>query len=307
MTVAINWVKWHDYSAGVGRQKPPTKVEKPEDETLHMDCAVWLASQVEAAAWGTVQSYDGLGMSAGLIHNTLLTRGNDQGSLPLLLRDLELAHAPVERLYSALAAHNLYVARDGVIRDTKTGVKVSATILRDIFTPPKGVVPNKGPEWEQAKFWLTLFSDLFAHPKSRRAQVDFAARWMAGNGTREEFQVYRTFTGMTKLDSPIGLKRAQLPEEVDLAMSFYHAMSVNAPREAIRILRGILVRTPIGIDNQYQAAVFAQRLIRALGESQYGNWHDLPGDSSSRYDRVRGAARRFWRASLVDQLAPRDL
>ena len=72
-------VRWKSLKGGAGASKRlwsgphvagVTPFEAPLDPESHAQRAVWLSSQLEAPSWGSVQGYDGCGMSAGLLHNT---------------------------------------------------------------------------------------------------------------------------------------------------------------------------------------------------------------------------------------------
>jgi hypothetical protein len=60
--------------------------------TSHIDRCVLLAAQLEAPKWGTVQSYDGCGVSGGILHHTATFPGKQTlGSLWPLLEAIEKA------------------------------------------------------------------------------------------------------------------------------------------------------------------------------------------------------------------------
>lgn len=273
----------------------------------HMDRAVWLTSQVEAPKWGTVQGYDGAAMSAGLLHNvSVLPKNLSQGDMFGLLGKIfdyaaaaGGANVAVTNMKQSLAAKGWTVAKDGVLR-LASGVPVSGQAIRDEFSPPDGKVPQQGPQYDQAKRWATLFHDLFSDPGTRRAQIDFAATWLARGQGQTEMSIYQKY--VAGLDSPIHLPSASLPASVDLAMCVYHSFSVNAPAPAVDCLTHARDSTATADD-------FAASLCRRLGTRAFGKWTDQPGDGDDRYDRTRKAvwASGIWDTALAHKLMPTDL
>jgi len=276
----------------------------------HMDRAVWLTSQVEAPKWGTVQGYDGAAMSGGLLHNvSVLPKTVAQGDLfGLLAKIFEYvdakgaANVPVTNMRQALQAKGWTVARDGVLRNA-SGLKVSGQDIRNEFTPPDGKVPRQGPQFDQAMRWAMLFHNLFSDPGTRRAQIDYAALWLARGKSDLEMSVYRKFA--VGLDTPVHLPSTMLPVPVDLAMCVYHSFSVNAPATAAECLEQAMAL----VDPSATAEKFATALLRRLGKREFGKWTDKPGDGDDRYDRTRKAvwASGIWDTTLTHQLMPTDL
>lgn len=266
------------------------------DVRLHMHRAVFLTAMLESPKWGTVQSYDGAAMSAGLIHNIAVApRTMAQGSLFALLREIEVSIRPpdpfgmpglndhLEELWSALRDSGFYVAQDGKLRSFDTGSLVAGDDIRATFTPLDGNVPKIGPLWEQARRWALLFHRLFSDRSTFRAQIDFAAKWMAEGRSDLEMSIYRRY-GVGG-DSPIGVQAAALPADIDLAMSVYHSFSVNGPTPAARALERAW---PMRDER------FARALLHHLGSSDYGRW------ATHRYQATRRAALRMAREGERD-------
>ena len=282
----------------------------PADVELHLDRAVWLAAQLEGPKFGTVQSYDGCGISAGLLHNiAVLPKSLEQGSLFALLRRMivstaNLPSVPLDALVHALAEVGWAVAHDGKLR-TSSGVLVSGAAIRNEFAPPNGKVPNKtGADWAKAARWAAIFHEAFADPLTERGQIDYAIEWLAAGNRADELAVYRRFIPQPTLDSAVALRSRRLPPEVDFAMCVYHAFSVNAPAPAATALKSVATET--------DPRRFAKKLIRKLGTSTYGAWKDEPGDGGNRYDKTRLAAQRLgnldlWPSGMMNELMPRDL
>jgi len=301
------WVQYKKYS-GL-RRKGAVHVRRYLEEgarpQLHMRRAWFLTAMLEAPFFGSVQSYDGCGMSAGPLHNiAVYPRNLKQGSLFPLLRRLELVGdvTALEVLYDGLREEGWYVARDGKLRHAETGAVIGGRAIRNLFTPVNGVVPRKGPARDTATMWIDIFWRLFSDPTTFPAQEDFAIDYLVSGHRTLESQVYAGDDPQVLL---VGSTRSEttITPPLDLAMCVYHAYSVNAPALASRALSNVMARAPVSKDPEK----FAKALIHRLGTTKYGRWHDTP-DGRNRYDKTRLAARRlgFWDKSLVDYYMPRD-
>jgi hypothetical protein len=299
----VLWRQYKDFSGCLIRGTAPVV---PQDPTKHLSCAAWLTSEAEGPSYGYVQSYDGAGISAGLLHNILVfPRDLTQGDLGLLTRRLldTMPLADVSRhLLEEVGRQGWSLAQDGKFR-LPGGKLVSGSALRNWAAPTDGRVPRSGADWEQASKVAVLFHNLFASPVGWRVQEDFAIEWLARGNRTAELAVYRAFTGQRDLDSFIGLPVSALPSEVHVAMSVYHSFSVNSPKVAAECLARVSARTASG-----SAEVFSKDLVRELGLHGRDAWHDEPGDGSNRYDRTRVA---LWgRPDLFPgghEIMPRDL
>lgn len=311
MPMQTKWVTYKKYSGFVVRGGPG--FSNPVNRNLHIDRAVYLAGQLEAANWGTVQGYDGCGMSGGILHNIAVSPADlSQGSFFALLRECiareKIATAEVVDALTKvgqISSDGWKVTQDGKLRVLSTGALVSGSAIRLEFSgSATGSVPKTGPDALRAKAWAERFFRLFSNPATAAAQSDYAAAWLAAGNKASELQVYTDFLGRA-IDSVIGLQVASLPPEIDLAMCVYHAFSVNAPGIAIKCLDPLMGKLPA-----LTAAGFAAALIKALGKRQYGNWLDAPGDGSNRYDRTRKAVWSrpdLWDAKIAKTLMPKDL
>jgi hypothetical protein len=310
----VLWRQYKEFSGCLIRGTDPIV---PQDPTKHMSCAAWLTAEAEAPSYGFIQSYDGAGLSAGLLHNILVfPRTLEQGDLGQLVRRildaLPLKATAIEGvgvmnlesslktwLAADLSTRGWTLAQDGKFR-ANAGKLVAGADLRNWVAPPDGKVPQAGDNWNRASLMANWFHQLFAHPAGRKVQEDFAIEWLAKGNRTAEMDVYRAFTGHADLDSAIGLPVAALPPAVHVAMCVYHSFSVNSPKVAADCLSRCLLTLP--------PADFAKALIRELGIHGRDVWHDQPGDGNNRYDRTRVA---LWgRADLFPggrDLMPRDL
>lgn len=299
-------VLWNQYKTWSGcKITGVKKFELNNDKKkLHMWRAVWLTAQVEGGGlFGTVQSYDGAGISAGLEHKIAVLPGSmKQGSIWKLLRRMEV-ECPcdsLERLWDALKAENMYVAQNGSLREHNTGRLISAQEIRDLVSPPGGKVPKTGPNWDKAKRWAILFHELFADAATYSTQINSTIEYLLENNKDNEEEAYEVSCGVRH---PTVLKYGEnISSELDLAWCVYHSFTPNAPGKAKERLAD---SRPDGTKE------WPARLIRTLGTTNYARWHDT-SDGANRYDRTRLAAMRsgFWPEELFvgpNAIMPKDL
>ena len=302
------------------------KVEAPTAyRYLHMERAFYLTAQMEAPIWGAVQSYDGAAMSGGPMHwIAVFPKTMKQGPLFGLLRRIEVsAHCQAyTSLHGALLSHGWFVSRDGRLRARRTGKLVSGHAIRDVFTPTGGKVGPKGSKsWKSCEAWTRSFYDLLSDPSTFEAQKDHSIEYLIRGAKRSEMAVYRQWIpGIATpedLESEICFhlpaRDGTLPMAVDFAMCVYHSFSPNAPGMARvvldRVMKRYRVNYPKPRESDPQGTRFAKRLIRALGKTKYGRWHDKPGERGSRYDRTRVKAKqsKLWPEEFTTELMPKDL
>ena len=297
------YVKFHNGFSGVLlRGKQPVTIAD-FDLSRHMHRAVLLASMLESGHWGTVQSYDGAGISGGLIHSiAVLPKTLEQGDLWKLIRRI-LYNSPdkisieCQRLRLALGDEGWSLLEDGVLR-YNSGVAVFGRVIRDVLAPPDGKVPPRGDQLDVAKEWATRFNEVLA--VGQATQIEFAVEWMARGHRVEELAVYRhgMSIGAAPIDSVIGILSNgsfSLSPALDLGMCIYHAFSVNGPTPA----SGALMKA--GTPGKGTILAFAQRLVQKLRESPYGTW------ATKRYDATRTAVIKMdlWERQLVNAIIPK--
>jgi len=278
---AVAWVKYKTF-AGC-KIDGSEAVPKPEG-TRHMDRAYYLTALLEAPRYGSVQSYDGCGMSGGPLHNiAVLPSSMGQGSMFELLAFMQRANPIATSMLQLLLAYReqgWVVSMDGMLRHYGATTLVKGAEIRETFTPPQGVVPRMGVFWERAKRWALLHSNVFRDPLLFDAQKEYAIEWLLSSQRATEDLFYRGKNVKTVEVGP-GFS----PEE-DLALCVYHAYSVNGPGPA----RDILVETQKQVQRPKD---FARSLIDRFARSTYGNW-------TSRYARTRTLAHGtgFWPATF---------
>jgi hypothetical protein len=298
----VRWLQFHDYSgcAVTGTQAVPL----PSSD-LHMERAFYLTTTLEAPMFGSVQSYDGAGISGGPQHSiAVLPSSMQQGDLFKLLRHLQISapnSVPLQSLFHAYATQGWAVALDGVLRNAKTGVAISAAVIRDTFAPPGGKVPETGPQFEQAKRWALLHSAAFSDPATFAGQRDYSITNLIHTRTGDELLFYKTMNLVTlRVWTVPPAADAHIPDEEynnhltlqeDLAMCMYHSHSVNGPSPAAEVLKRVVAKVARGND-------FARLMVWSLGTKDYGRWKDT-ADGKNRYDRTRDSA-------LASGLWPKD-
>lgn len=260
----------------------------------HMERAAWLTATVETGAkFGTVQSYDGAGMSAGIEHKiAIYPKTMEQGGLWGLLSKLPQCDGVMD-LKSDLAGVDWFVDVRGILRKKSSGAVVSGAEIRTEFTPPQGTVPETGPAYNKAVKWAKQWADAFSDPATFRTQIDEAKRGLLNSHKDVESTVYKKYAG---LDDASAATTKNISADLDLAMSFYHSFSVNAPTKARKILSDVLAVT---VQSKASEKTFCKLLLKALGTSTYGNW-------KQRYLRTRTKAKNsgLWTASLFEDIAP---
>lgn len=334
----IQWKTYKNYAgpkiSGIADFSPPTGDREP----YHVDRAFWLTSKVETGArFGAVMAYDGTAMTAGLdqhvaVYPRELSRpddGNaldDQGTLWKLLRCIEVVpFGPHygqgsgslmevrENLWNSFSATGWYLAQDGVLRYYHTGLPVNGHEIRDEFTPRRGK-PTTKFQREEAKHWAKLFHDLFAHPATHKAQIEYGKEHLVKRTNRRKLNVqtirYLKLEYLKVSDFyPQEITSLKLNSnwnvEQDLAMCMYQSHSVNAPSIANKALIKVLDKKKGKLRKDWP-----KRLIHILGNSKYGRWDD--DLKYGRYQRTRSAARGsgLWPTRLFDgpnAIMPKDL
>jgi hypothetical protein len=304
-------IKWRSLASGAGPSKRlwsgphlsgSAAFDAPLDAASHAHRAVWLSSQLEAPSWGSVQGYDGCGMSAGLLHNTaVLPNGGKpvQGRLWSLVDAMhkhpDAANAPaITALMARIAACGWAIAPHGSLVAAGTLKPIAAAAILRELTPPDGAVPQQGAPWKKACDWAALFHEAFAEAATFPAQVAHAADWLAADRRGEEHRVYALFApGAAFLE----LRADALPPEIDLAMCIYHAFSVHNPLHARQALALVLQSVDGG-----DPLKLAKALVRTIANK-------TPRWRTKRYPRTRAtlkkpAAQALWPSALIASVAP---
>jgi hypothetical protein len=280
------------------------RFEAPLRPALHAERAVWLSAQLEAPSWGSVQGYDGCGMSAGLLHNTAVLpgggKGPTQGKLWSLLSAMQKHEASsgapaLSALMQRIAAADWSIAVHGRLVAAGTLKPIAAAAILRELSPPNGAVPDAGAQWKRASQWAAMFHEAFAEAATYPAQIAYAADWLAADKRGEEHRMYALFAPSAPSFSAIDA--ASLPPEIDLAMCIYHAFSVHNPAHARSALTEVLDRVDAA-----EPMKVAKALVRALAVR-------TPRWKQKRYPRTRKAlqttaARALWPQRVIAAVAP---
>lgn len=315
-----------------------TRMPKPSNlSRSHLARASYLTAQVESGGrYGTVISYDGTGITAG-IHQAVAIYpanvadknvGNDQGPLWRLLYSLKdyweknLAYtAPFPEsaaspnfswpmFETGLAAEGWLLASSGLFH-LDTLRRVSGQSIRETFVgSADGVMPVAGQGRKMAETWADIFHKLFSSEWTFETQLAFGDSFFAmdsikklrfcSKGSLRETTIAGYF--YEGKDIPV-VTPDFLGGPLDLALSVYWSNSVNAPSYALKVLCKVA-------DNYVFARdpLFAKALISALGNSSFGRWDDdIP---NGRYQRTRKAAMSIWPIDLFEgpsAVMPKDL
>ena len=294
----VKWRRWKRFSGPLIYGSKAMSVPK---NTNHMDRVALLTSLVESGGrLGTVMSYDGTGMTAGLIQCIAVlpkaldsfsasnSPGRGQGSLwPLVERINNKYPEVTARLNEEFNDILRWEIKGGKVVHLGSTNPVNARDLRNELSPIHGVVPKHGEHWDSAKGWALIFHEIFSDPRTFNLQVNEARRHFIHFRTRAWGPLHReTVNSLVYERIPCDFHE---DDPLDLAMALFFSFSVNAPRPALQILWKVFKHTvPDGkIHHQEERWRLAHNLISEFSKSTYGNWE-------RRYQRTKDAARDIW-------------
>jgi len=262
----------------------------------HLNRVEWLTATVESGGvFGTVQNYDGTGMTAGL-HQAVACypRAKGQGPLWRLVDTFPVG----DELFEKLKERGFWLGTAGELVDLETDRSARRARIRHEFTGARnGVMPLRGPDRKRAEEWAWLFHECFSNPATFEIQKRAGKNWcLDRERQRLRFSVRCSDQSIrAAVYGGAWLQRAEMIDlgiEKDLALAVYWSHSVNAPGAAFRRLcKAVDEADPL--DNPRD---FAKALIRRLGKARYGRWHYTI--KNGRYQRTRRAARKLWPAEL---------
>jgi hypothetical protein len=286
----VRHVKYKEYSGFVirGTQRWDFLNESNDKKSLHIRRALWLSAKIENnATFGTVQSYDGCGMSGGLEHQVAVypKKLDSQGTIFKTISTFPQETTLLLR--NALRDINWEIDRtSGRLLNSGTKKIITGTEIRDEFTPSDGTVPTSGPLHEHSKKWTTLFAQTFSDPRTFEAQIQ-AGLQRVGSFDALEKHVHATRLG-ANMRPPKELQYGvDLNADEDLALCVYHCFKVNAPAIAKACLKST---------EPYNGPLWPRKLIESLANRQYGNW-------KARYASTRSVALNsgLWPVELFGQ------
>lgn len=221
------YTRYTDYAGFIARGDVAITASTAFDKSQTLDRAVMIAAELEAGSWGTVQSYDGCGISGGILHNTATFPGKQGlGSLWPLLEKCEAAIG--ERVYAEIAIKN------GI--PTLINNKMTGDDIRFFFTghgngkadaPPKVQVTPDVFQQRTARL-RTVLSD----PRTYPVQIDAARRWVQSTLCQplEQRGLFAKFLrpNSTRLGTTLRATDFKSPD-YELAYCVTLAFGVNSP------------------------------------------------------------------------------
>ena len=280
----------------------------------HIERASWLTAQVESGGkFGTVISYDGTGITAG-IHQaiavyprelTLPDDGNaldDQGPLwKLLDRCFQITSEDLctKDFIQTLADCDWELVH-GTLRSTKTGHSIGGHSIRDQFTgSADGIMPVRGKGRQRAEAWATFFHTYFSDEATFPVQVGWGEeklvkcieRWPLKTSPAKKWRRWTTQEFFYEDIVASMVLSDDLEPSFDLAMCVWLSYTVNAPAIAMRVLASLTT-----VFNNDSIEAFSRALLRKLGMSSFGRWGaDV---KNGRYARTRKYAQELWPSEL---------
>lgn len=250
------------------------------DRYAHIDRALLLTLAVEGPKWGTVQTYDGAGISAGLLHHIAAFPANKTlGSFwPLYFQCIEVA----PEFALADVKRN---ARGQVLN--AHGDALNGDMVRMLFTgSERGYTRQLTPEISAR---IESIHRLFADPRTYAIQAEAARDWLWKTTGKYPVGIFLPVGNIPLRTSQV-LRSSDFPSpEHELAFCVVRACAVNNPRDAKEALDDALKGD---VDD------FPRRLYKELREERK-NW-------VNRISRIATAAGRLglWPKRALEQLAP---
>lgn len=303
-------VTYKNYAGLVVAGREPLDVPKGR----HIERASWLTAQVESnGKFGTVISYDGTGLTAG-IHQAIAVYprelvlpddGNaldDQGPLwKLLDRCLQALDQEPYAVEVKEAFYDVgWELAHGTLRSTDHGRAVNGREIRDQFTgSADGCMPARGKGRQRAEAWAKLFHHFFSEEFTFPIQVGWGEEKLVKCVERMKLRhspakKWRRWTPQEFFYEDLVasvVPSVDLAPEFDLAMCVWLSYTVNAPAIAIRVLAKLTT-----VFNNDSITAFSAALLRRLGTSSFGRWGaDV---KNGRYHRTRKHAMQLWPREL---------
>jgi hypothetical protein len=290
-------------------------VKMPDPEAPFMMRAFWLTIMVECLArFGVINMRDGTGVTAGLHQapGCLPRNVKAQGSLfKLLWRIMHVLDLDNTRLGAMLKEQGWTIV--GGILVNSSGTPVRGSLFRSVVTPPNGVVPSEGKQWNVARRWALAFHEVFTMRATERVQMLAGIEAMQKDICR--FRTVKYLGGETLENIAFG-GNALRPtpfsaDEADLAHALLLSFAVNAPAWARQVYHAELKKAvrrhwklnlnelEYDANRDFSVIVdtpdFGRRLIKSLSNKAKKWDDDVRG---SRYRRSWRPARALWPEEL---------
>jgi len=147
--MSIRYVRYRSYYGFVyrGNNNWDFLSETSDSRLKHIRRALWLSAKVENnATFGTVQSYDGCGMSGGLEHQVAVYPRNLSAQGTIFRTINMFPSEATQKLTNELTSINWEInPTTGLLVNKTTKKIITGEEIRDEFTPVDGVVPKDGP------------------------------------------------------------------------------------------------------------------------------------------------------------------
>jgi len=317
------------------------KVEIERLESLRtLERAEWLTAQVESGGrFGTVISYDGTGMTAGLhqciaVYPKEITRddgiaANDQGPLWKLLNEIriplvsgDVVHPFWWAFVDKMGEAGMKLTLKNTVVSVDTGNPVFGKDIRMEFTGSKdGIMPESGPGRKRAEMWANIFSGLFSIPETHTVQRQSGLRYFAKRVATARLRFCTSNWKTATIDNVLSfycessfedaVVKINISPELDLAVAMYLSHTVNAPGMALKKLCKLVDKYQKNGGGLPGSQIkFAKALIYKMGNTTFGRWDD--DITHGRYQRTRSIAlaSKAWPRSLFigkDAVMPKDL
>jgi len=302
----IKWAQYSSYSGPViyGTEKIDVPIT-----TNHVTRAWYLSTMVETGGKrGSINMYDGTAITAGASQYAGVLKDGAQGKLWDFLGYMtewsvylsDNFKQNLNALHKKLADNKLTLLSGKLLLD---GIPAVGEALKDIFTPPFGVVPRSGKDWDTAASWAETFYKVFSDPDGFELQDRFDKiqlvnrcknQFITLDGKKQSVNVCVYIDGMETSDIGQYSDGWTTDGANDLALCVYQSHAVNAPAIATRILQEVLQDTYLADED------FSYLLIKQLANSNYGQWNWKL--KNGRYQRTRTHALKsgFWDKRLFE-------
>lgn len=292
----------------------------------HLAFASRITSMVESGGrYGTVISYDGTGMTAGIhqaiaVYPKYLYKGaNSQGPLWKLLTRIMALNPSLLALVNVqecLFEGGMTLASDGIVRHLGSGNAVSGEDIRSELGTPGGRVPDLSIKRARAVRYIHLFHDIFSDKRTFEIQQLFGESHFIKSAERHKMRfcaerrdqlktiqsaIYGSLTGI----NIALLNIIDLSTELNLAMCFFWSYYVNAPSMAMKKL--CQVYDTFDKRDSTWGERFPAALVKKLGTCSYGRWDD--DIDTGRYQRTRKEMQKCWGEELFkgsEAIMPKD-
>lgn len=236
------------------------------DLESHYDRALLLACAAEGPKWGTVQSYDGCGISAGLLHHTATFPGKTGlGSFWTLYRRI-VAQFP-ELALTEIILPEFTIPQGHQMPMTRRGRAWVGNDVREFFTgSPTGKTPKKVPP--QVVDRVLGVHQMFLDHRTRTLQAGTGVEWLRSTTGAYDVTPFIMPSRMGELSSSFE------DPSCELAVAVARSCAVNNPRDAKLAYNASLMGPKKEFPKRLYKALrakrepWAKRLVKAANEAE---------------------------------------